>query len=417
MGRGTTGDGAMPESVTIVGALGHGAVARVGERGAVASAAVDLDWWVGADDRWHIPAEETTTRRSRPFPAPIVETAVRVPSGDAVERVYGAATGGRPVAVVEIENRSPAPFTAALVVKVARACRVDLDGTSLRLDGEIALALPKPPGAWAAGATTRAAVTGGAARTGPVEATHGPVELALLFPVAHRTTFRAALTDAAVDVRALPGADAIARGWERQLERGMQAEVPAPFGASVDAARADLLLAPRDDPEVVGVLEDWGFDSEAADGWAHLGLLARRKARKREALVDPWAELRRADAARDPARFLRALRAVLVRERRGVIELLPAFSPDWLGQSVTVDALPLRAGLLSFAVRWHGPRPALLWEAPVGLALRVPALDPAWASSEASGEVLLAAPPTPLLAMGAGDRTTGTPVAAPGEFT
>jgi hypothetical protein len=108
---------------------------------------------------------------------------------------------------------------------------------------------------------------------------------------------------------------------------------------------------------------------------------------------------------------------VLVRERPGTIDLLPGFPPDWLGQSVTVDAVPLHSGSLSFAVRWHGARPALLWDGPTGVELRVPALDPEWSSTAAAGEVLLAAPPTPLLAMGAHDRSAGTRVAAPGEFS
>jgi len=45
-----------------VGALGYGALARVDACGAVRTADLALDWWVGADDRWHVPAEETTTR-------------------------------------------------------------------------------------------------------------------------------------------------------------------------------------------------------------------------------------------------------------------------------------------------------------------------------------------------------------------
>ena len=37
--------------------------------------------------------------------------------------------------------------------------------------------------------------------------------------------------------------------------------------------------------------------------------------------------------------------------------------PDaWLGQGIEVHDAPTHHGVLSFAVRWHGDRPALLWE-------------------------------------------------------
>jgi hypothetical protein len=399
-----------------IGALGYDARAQVDARGAVHVPGLALDWWVGADDRWHVPAEETTTRQQRPFAAPVSETMVRIPSGDAVHRAYGVAADGRAITVIEIENCSPAPFTAALVLTIDRDARIELDGTALRLDGEIVLVLPRPPGAYAAAPSTREIVMSGAARTDGFETQRGPIEVALLFPVSHRTTWRAALTNAPADVRALPDGDSVARGWDVQLERGLQAALPPPIGERVDAVRADLLLAPVS-PDVVAALEDWGFDAEAAAGWARLGWNGRRRARKRGAIDEPWARTVATDARADPARFLANLRAVLVRESRGRIDLFPGFPPDWLGQPITVDAVPLRAGSISFAVRWHVSRPALLWDAPAGVELRVPALDPAWSSTVAAGEVLLAEPPKPLLAMGARDRSAGTPVSAPGQFS
>ena len=79
--------------------------------------------------------------------------------------------------------------------------------------------------------------------------------------------------------------------------------------------------------------------------------------------------------------------------------------------------MPLRCGTLSFAVRWHGARPALLWDAPKGVELRASALDPAWSSNEPVGETLLAEPPAPLLPMGSHERSQGEPVEAPGQFS
>ncbi|MGO9876225.1 MAG: hypothetical protein ACLPVY_20830 [Acidimicrobiia bacterium] len=407
-----------------IGSLRSGALADVDDKGAVAAAGLSLDWWVGADDRWHLPAHDNTTRQQRLGAAPVLETVVRVPGGDVVHRSYSAAATSGAVIVVEVENRSPVPLTVALVVQVARRAAIAVDGPVVRVDGKPVLVVSRPPGAWAAGSSTAECVTGGNARTGPVGPLEAPIELALCFPVPHHTRVRAAVGDgcdagssAPIDVRELPGPDAVVRGWERQLERGLQAHVPAPIGELVDAARADLLLASRHEPAVVSALEDWGFDDEAATGWAGLGWRARRRARQRTDDREPWISLRSTDGATDPVRFLHALRAVLVRDRRGAVELLPGFASEWLGQPVTVDALPLRAGPLSFAVRWHGARPALLWDAPPGVELCTPALDPTWSAEASSGDVLLAEPPTSLVPMGTHERSAGEAVDAPGQFS
>ncbi len=407
-----------------IGSLRSGALADVDDKGAVTTAELSLDWWVGADDRWHLPAHDNTTRQQRLGPAPVWETVVRVPGGDVAHRSYSAAATSGAVTVVEVENRSPVPLTVALVVHVARRAAVQVDGPVVRVDGTPVLVVSRPPGAWAAGSSTAECVMGGNARTGPVDALEAPIEIALCFPVPHHTRVRAAVGDACdagssapIDVRDLPGPDVVVRGWERQLERGLHAQLPAPIGELVDAARADLLLAPRHEPAVVSALEDWGFDDEAATGWSRLGWRARRRARQRTEDREPWLSLCSADAARDPVRFLHALRAVLVRDRRGSVELLPGFAPEWLGQSVTVDALPLRAGPLSFAVRWHGARPALLWDSPPGVELCTPALDPAWSSQARSGDALLAEPPNSLVPMGTHERSTGQAVDAPGQFS
>ena len=91
-----------------------------------------LDWWIGADDRWRVPAREVTVRRTHLGDVPVVRTAMRVPGGEAIQRVYGVA-GPSPLLVVEIENDSPAPFVAALVVVGAR--RLTLDGAHVVVDG------------------------------------------------------------------------------------------------------------------------------------------------------------------------------------------------------------------------------------------------------------------------------------------
>jgi hypothetical protein len=55
--------------------------------------------------------------------------------------------------------------------------------------------------------------------------------------------------------------------------------------------------------------------------------------------------------------------------------------------------------LISYAVRWHGEKPALLWEidGPTGARVAASAIDGAFSSAEMRGETLLsgfAAPQT-----------------------
>ena len=117
-----------------------------------------LDWWIGADDRWHLPSREIAVRQCLVGAAPVVETAMRVPSGDAVQRVYAIQAGGDrgELVVVEIENRSPLPFVAALAVRpynpegLAVVERIGLVDRTVTVDGRPALLFPKAPARLAA---------------------------------------------------------------------------------------------------------------------------------------------------------------------------------------------------------------------------------------------------------------------------
>jgi hypothetical protein len=76
-------------------------------------------------------------------------------------------------------------------------------------------------------------------------------------------------------------------------------------------------------------------------------------------------------------------------------DLLPAGLPQhWLGVDFEVHGVPTSAdSTLSFAVRWHGERPALLWEQSGGsLELTASVLDPEWSNPAISGEALWPAP-------------------------
>ena len=160
----------------------------------------------------------------------------------------------------------------------------------------------------------------------------------------------------------------------------------------------------RPTADVVVALEDWGFDAEAAAAWRRLGMRARVRAARRAPDPSPWHTVRARLASASstftwhdgPAAVLRAVRDLLVGGGDDEsIDLVVELPTEWRGQGVEVHDAPTRAGRVSYAVRWHGARPALLWECERAVRLRAPGLDPAWSTREARGEALLAAPTGP----------------------
>jgi hypothetical protein len=90
------------------------------------------------------------------------------------------------------------------------------------------------------------------------------------------------------------------------------------------------------------------------------------------------------------ARFVLAVRALLVDDTGSDLALLPGYPTAWRGGALQVHDLPTSRGRLSFAVRWHGYRPALLWQLDGdGAPLRAPGLDAGWSTDEPRGETLL----------------------------
>jgi hypothetical protein len=99
------------------------------------------------------------------------------------------------------------------------------------------------------------------------------------------------------------------------------------------------------------------------------------------------------------ARFVAAV------ERRLAMgtDLLPAGMPaEWLGHNFEVHGVPTgAASAVSFAVRWHGDRPAVLWEctgAPVTLSCSQ--IAPGWTTAQPSGETLWPVPSSALTSSG-----------------
>ncbi|MCZ7527045.1 MAG: hypothetical protein M5U14_12075 [Acidimicrobiia bacterium] len=210
-----------------------------------------------------------------------------------------------------------------------------------------------------------------------------------------------------LDPATLPSAADVVRGWAAQLDRGLRVELPDDVAGTADAARAALLLRTgsrrRPAPGEVAALEDWGFDAEAVAAWRRLHLGGRRQAARRPRRPGRWAPVAAWLGRRSPTRswpegpagFLLDLRALLVRDAPdGEVHLMGELPPGWAGAGLGVRGAPTRRGLVSYAIRWHGDRPALLWEVDgPGAVLRAPGLDPAWVSDARRGEALLAPVP------------------------
>jgi len=389
--------------VTRIGVIGTAWRAEVNGWGRVEplDGSAALDWLVGADDRWYRPESEPTIRQELLRGAPVVVTRMRVPGGDAIHRVAAVADRGGHT-VVEVENDSPLPFALAFT-------RGGLTSAS-------------PP-------TT--------VRPVGVELPAG----AVLFPVAHRALRR--VTIAHVAGAAWPGevasVDAVALGWRTQCDRGTRYELPdRALGEAAVSARCRVLLdgpVSFSDPvdrllaagewlrlgrAVEDLVEPVVRDAQrAARATARAATVPRRLLWALRSALDVLAESGQARAAGDVAAILQRLpprleptpdasdgpgatgpldalglvRSMTVATAAGSVVLVPSPPAPWLGRDLAVYDEPTPVGSLSFAVRWHGARPALLWElAGDGPAEVRCGLDPRWCSQDRRGEALLSEP-------------------------
>ena len=165
-------------------------------------------------------------------------------------------------------------------------------------------------------------------------------------------------------------------------------------GELVRLGEIDRASAGRLGPDVAAAAEQVarrdGWDADAALDAAAL-VLAR--ADERRGVADLVRIAGGRTPGRPPAEPVAGVRAVAAIERR--LARGPTLFPDgipaaWRGAELEAHDLAVGpATTLSFAVRWHGAHPAVLWQVtgePV--ELRAPAVDPAWRTSAASGEAL-----------------------------
>lgn len=370
-----------------IGVLGARWRAEVGPDGTIVPRdGAPLRWHVAADDRWHTPSESSSLRQRRVEGMPVVETRMRIPGGDVIERVYAVADRGG-LTVVQVENDSPLPIAVAFEGRPVSSARpaavVPIEGIEL-----------------AAGTS--------------------------VFPIGHRTTLTVALPHTgpvSAPLPIVPGIDAVVRGWTAILARAGTLTLPdATLVDSVAEARCELLLAFPDEllddqvefavalgeitrlgtdvsewtPELAAALSElcrrppsWDVDAALDAGERVLVAADEQRAVR---------DLRRTRARREPGGLLPATAPAGVRVvpwiersllRDGV--LLPdGIPPAWAGQSFEAHGLPGGGeSTVSFAVRWHGERPAILWEVEgAPLELRSPKVAPGWVTTLPTGEAL-----------------------------
>jgi len=408
----------------VLGIRGGGWNAIVNERGSIrfSDGSPVLDWHIAADDRWHDPSTEPSVRQTRRAGVPVVETRLRIPGGDAIQRVYAVADAGGLV-VIEITNESTLPIAVAFT-------RSDV----------VSSRTPSPRGAQG------------------IELPAGSV----VFPVAHGSTLRVAVCaplnvaneSANVDVERLPSFEQLQKGWLKAVEQAGYVIVP-------EGAVAPLVARLRSDALILSghEIEDWAIGAGgdcANDPVAYILTLqellrmgekltgdpaqirvdhAARLAQAVETLLKenrkssilPWdveralfaaqfvfsrmgenraaddvaaAQLRMSSAAEPPNVMPTDIRAIawveekmVAVQRDGSVQIFGRGIPRlWLGANL--ECHRVSAGALhtvSFGIRWHGEKPALLWEVsgPAGVKLDAGLCDPTWSSVEPTGETLL----------------------------
>lgn len=273
---------------TPLGTIDAGAIADVDDAGWVRlrGAAWSLDWWVGAEDRWHQPAREVAVRQTQLDDSPIVETSMRVPGGDVVQRAAGVrASSPGPsgswddsAVLVEVDNATAVPVALALVLRpfvldgAGWLPQVDVQGAVVRVDGRVALVLSRPVARVAAG--RRGEVVGALSEGrdqdpgAPIVLTdQGAAEVALVVPLPHSSSVRAVLpridgstrrrrlrlrpTEPAPEPAApvdAPSVDALVAGWARHTERLARVELSEPLlDPLLVGAQRSLTLSATDD--------------------------------------------------------------------------------------------------------------------------------------------------------------------------
>lgn len=391
----------MKKNITgrIVGNRGGTWRATVTEHGSLHphDGSAPIEWHIAADDRWYSPQSEPSLRQKWYAGYPVSETRVKVPGGDIIQRIYSVATQGG-MTVMEFENDTPMPVAIAVT-------RPDVLTT-------------RPPA------------------DNPPQGISLPAG-SIVVPVGHKTSTRIALLHsqprAGVVPEDVPIHQQVVRGWESACDVASRINVPDhTVVAGVSRVRSNLLLGVDVDADSAIELTRLGETHHDSIVDVVNAVQRRIKSEKRSkvlawdtphvlasaaragVLLDDelavadigraWLRIADRDVEQPPQVVPQGVASIAWAETLlaqgspsgGSCTLLPFGVPEtWLGANFEAHGLtadPYRT--VGYAVRWHGARPALLWEvngAP-GLLLTAGGADAQWHSTGSSGETLLSAP-------------------------
>lgn len=393
-----------------------------------------LTWAIAAEDRWHFPDRESSVRQTLVSGVPVWETRVRVPNGDLVQHVWSASSGtGTSALLVEFTNDSPLPVAIALgradVVTQRSVHRLDEGERPWPSEDR---GIDRPPVVVPLGHRTRTRIAIGQNASVAQNEIDSFPDWESVARGWMSIVDRASVVDSAETIDGVPLHEVVRR------YRSSTALVPPVRGDRSTAetwlvSHRELVrmgLTDPDVPELVSALEqvlrsvrrDRRIDAGRADalrsGALVLGRFDKRALRDLDRAVQRTlrrcGHIERGDLASSLAACPRVSRASIDDWSDPAFDVVGIFEseiatwtsldevtlmPDGFGSGrlgVDFEAHRLPAGpnrFVSLAVRWHGERPAVIWEVdgPEGLLLRSGA-DPQWSTVESSGEALWSVP-------------------------
>tara|TARA_B100000029_G_scaffold515543_1_gene623174 strand:+ start:156 stop:1538 length:1383 start_codon:yes stop_codon:yes gene_type:complete len=415
-----------------------------------------IEWWIGEEDRWHKPKSATVYAHRRVGSAPIFETKLFTAAGPITATTWASIGRGdrKPSVVTEVLNQSSAPVALAIVIKPLKEIKqLEVEGSSLVIDGSSRLTVDRPPGYWVLQEEFKSlenVITGGQAnRDTPriLKSKKKEVSGALIAPLTHKSGLRFVASfdkEKSPKPEDFPEFSRISAGWDQRLEPAAKTNLPNRERGGLSHADLIELLFSTPTPKDAVLLAAWGLADDAAERIA----TAQPNTQWLEAAIELWVRHRRVEhflSARsikiEPlvrsmgkrdilsqstvAGLVSLLKAIgenkgakdlerlgkgshhsefqpfgdLVFETSDGIDLLHDFvPPSWYGEDFEAHNLATRWGNLGFAVRWHGANPALLWEIEAHEdslpRITISGLDPEFSTFKTEGETLLSPPVT-----------------------